>query len=85
MRVVHIKPKLLGCLLGLQLFAVPAANAQDVYAYATGKQRATHQQGDTNKKPEDSSQKQPLFKVLKDLNKTKGVYFLFADESLTGS
>ncbi len=82
MRVVHIKPKLLGCLLGLQLFSIPAANAQDVYAYATGKQKATHQQGDTNRKPEDSSQKQPLFKVLKDLNKTKGVYFLFADESL---
>lgn len=82
MRVVHIKPKLLGCLLGLQLFVTPAVNAQDVYAYANGRQKAPRQQGDTNRKPEDSSLKQPLFKVLKDLNKTKGVYFLFSDESL---
>lgn len=81
MSVVHIKPKLLGCLLGLQLFTIPVANAQDVYAYANNK-KSTNQQGETNRKPEDSSVKQPLFKVLKELNKTKGVYFLFSDESL---
>lgn len=82
MSVVHIKPKLLGCLLGLQLISAPAADAQDVYAYASNKQKATQQEGDQHKKPEDSSVKQPLFKVLKELNKTRGVYFLFSDESL---
>ncbi|MDF2193385.1 SusC/RagA family TonB-linked outer membrane protein [Paraflavitalea sp. CAU 1676] len=81
MRVDHIKPKLLGCLLGLQLLIPPVVNAQDSYAYAAGKQKSP-QQAEPNRKPEDSSSKQPLFKVLKELNKTKGVYFLFSDESL---
>lgn len=81
MSFIHIKPKLLGCLLGLQLFSLPPALAQDGYAFATGKQN-TPRQADPNRKPEDTSNKQSLFKVLKELNKTKGVSFLFSDESL---
>ncbi|WP_276483303.1 SusC/RagA family TonB-linked outer membrane protein [Paraflavitalea pollutisoli] len=81
MRVDHIKPMLLGCLLGWQLIASPVVSAQDSYAYAAGKQQVPPQ-GSANRKPEDASVRQPLFKVLKELNKTKGVYFLYSDESL---
>jgi TonB-linked SusC/RagA family outer membrane protein len=80
MRSLHISPRLLGCLLGLQVFSLPA-DAQDAYAYSANKNHAVRQQGE-NKKPEDTGSKQTLFKVLKDLNKTKGVYFLYADQSL---
>lgn len=82
MRSLHKSPRLIGCLLGLQLFSMPAAKAQDVYAYSADKRSATRQQTDPNRKPEDTGSKQTLFKVLKDLNKTKGVSFLYSDQSL---
>ncbi|MBO9633446.1 MAG: SusC/RagA family TonB-linked outer membrane protein [Chitinophagaceae bacterium] len=72
----------LAIVLGIQLACLPAIFSQESYAYLD-KHKDLGQQSDTNKKQDDSSRKQQtLFKVLKDLNKTKGVYFLFSDQSL---
>src|SRR5262249_38360627 len=58
----------------------PGLHAQDTYAYSGEKQQKTNRQNvDTNKKPDDT--KQTLFTVLKDLNKTRGIFFLFSDQS----
>lgn len=72
----------LAIVLGIQLACLPAAFSQESYAYLD-KHKITQQYSDTNKKQEDSNRRQQtLFKVLKDLNKSKGVYFLFSDQSL---
>jgi TonB-linked SusC/RagA family outer membrane protein len=72
----------LAIVLGIQLACFPAIFAQESYAWLD-KHKNTRQQRDTNKKQDDSSRRQQtLFKVLKELNKTKGVYFLFSDQSL---
>ncbi|MDP4247111.1 MAG: TonB-dependent receptor plug domain-containing protein, partial [Bacteroidota bacterium] len=60
---------MLGFLLGAQFFlcAFPA-NAQSKYSYSPGKQNAPA--------------KRPLLDVLIELNHTKGVYFLFSQQTL---
>ncbi len=78
---LRLKPRSLWIMLGLQLACPPDIQAQDAYAYSTTR-TAIHQQSDTNKKQEDSNHRQTLFKVLKELNKTKGVFFLYSDQSL---
>lgn len=70
-----------GCFMGMLCF-VPAS-PQSVYAYS-GRNRTIVQQKsleDTDR-PDENAQKQTLFNVLKELNKTKGVYFLFSEQSL---
>src|SRR6516162_4076264 len=66
-------------IFGTMLFGVCNANlvhAQSLFAYASQKTTAT-----TYRKNDDNNQKQELLTVLKQLNKEKGVYFLFSDES----
>src|SRR5947209_16412064 len=70
---------MLRLVLGTMLFGVCNANsvhAQNYVAYASQKNTATIYSKDA-----DNSQKQELISVLKQLNKEKGVYFLFSDES----
>ncbi len=66
-------------IFGTMLFGVCNANvvhAQNYVAYASQKTDAT-----TYWKNDANNQKQELLSVLKQLNKEKGVYFLFSDES----
>jgi TonB-linked SusC/RagA family outer membrane protein len=72
-----------GSLVGAQMLIAINVSAQDGYAKATGKayknsinpQAISGTGGDTN-------DKQTLITVLKELNRQKGVYFLFSEESL---
>jgi len=82
MRKTNSGPCLLGCLLAVNLLAAPVVNGQNSYAYgkesgftARHKSSASYQ-GDTN------IDKQPLLSVLRNLNKSKGIYFLFSEQSL---
>lgn len=73
--------KPLWLLLGVQLAVLPL-QAQDVMAYAAGKRSANGRQQEDSTKRQSATGKESLFKVLKDLNKTKGVFFLFSDQAL---
>jgi TonB-linked SusC/RagA family outer membrane protein len=66
------------CLLGLQLFCFVAARSQSAYAYNDKSIRAADQKD----RIEENEKKESLFTALKDLNRTKGVYFLFSEQSL---
>jgi TonB-linked SusC/RagA family outer membrane protein len=69
--------KLAGCLVGLQvLFALPAS-AQ--YAFAGNR---TFVNGDRRFSGQTQNEKQALLTVLKELNKEKGVYFLYSEENI---
>ena len=81
MRRLNSKPRLLYYLLGAQLLFLPVANAQDSYAYSGQKEPTQNKRSPVDKKPE-GEEKQTLFQVLKELNRTRGVYFLFSDQSL---
>ena len=72
---------MLGCAMGV-VCLVPA-RSQSTYAYA-GRNKQTVQPANWETKfgSEDNIQKQTLFTVLKELNKTKGIYFLFSEQSL---
>lgn len=81
MRKKYSLPHLFGCLLATQMLAVTATNAQNSYSYVrsnTDAYRKSHGLTiqDTN------VEKAKLFTVLKELNKQKGVYFLFSEQSL---
>src|SRR5437773_3137768 len=66
--------RLLICLFsGILLFYI--GYSQDAYAFSSNQtKKKTDQQKD--------SEKQTLFNVLKDLNKTRGVYFLFSEKDM---
>ena len=82
MRKTYSGPRLAGCLLALNLLALPVVNAQNSYAYGKDSRLADKRKG-AGHSPEDTNiEKQTLFSVLKDLNKTKGIYFLFSEQSL---
>lgn len=83
MRKANCNLGMLSCLLGLQLLCFVDGQAQSTYAYA-GKSVGTVQQKDTEGKgkEDEGAQKESLFNVLKELNRTKGVYFLFSEQSL---
>jgi TonB-linked SusC/RagA family outer membrane protein len=68
------------CLMGAQLFWFGGVKSQSVYAY-NGPHKTVSR---TEKMSLDESpeQKQKLFSVLKQLNESKGVYFLFSEQSL---
>jgi TonB-linked SusC/RagA family outer membrane protein len=66
-----------GCLIGASLLFPSMGYSQNSYAYAANK--AKHEQT-TNQ--QDQEKQTNLFNVLKELNKIKGVYFLFAEESM---
>jgi TonB-linked SusC/RagA family outer membrane protein len=81
MRKMYSGSRLLGCLLAVNLLVFPVVKAQNSYAYGknglvTAKPKSPRFQEDTN------IEKQSLISVLKELNRTKGIYFLFSEQSL---
>lgn len=78
MRKKHCQHRMILCLLGLQLFCFVAARSQSAYAY-TGKSIRAVDQKD---RIEDNEKKEFLFTALKELNRTRGAYFLFSEQSL---
>lgn len=81
MRKKYSLPHLFGCLLATQMLAVTATDAQNSYSYVRSNTDAYKRSHgltiqDTN------VEKAKLFTVLKELNKQKGVYFLFSEQSL---
>jgi len=69
--------KLAGCLAGLQvLLALPASGQ---YAFAGSR---TVVRSAPSFKAHEQSEKQALLAVLKELNKEKGVYFLYSEENI---
>ena len=80
MRSMSSQKRILGCLTAGLLFFSPVSS-QNGYVFRDGKTKASVKtaavlQKDTN------ADRQTLFNVLKELNKTKGVYFLFSDQFL---
>lgn len=73
--------RMLGCFVGAQLITVAGYSQQNVYAYTPAKATRVVAASYTAENKEDA-QKQRLFSVLKELNKEKGVYFLFSDQDL---
>lgn len=82
MRKTNCNLRSLGILLGMQVVFSIAAFAQSSYAYAPKTVKTAGQKANDKDQPEEGLQKQTLFNVLKELNRTKGIYFLFSDQSL---
>src|SRR4051812_13507307 len=82
MRKFYSGPRLLGCLLAVHVLVLPVANGQNGYVY--GKSNTTPVKSRvSNRFQEDTNiEKQSLISVLKELNRTKGIYFLFSEQSL---
>ncbi|HEX4851168.1 MAG TPA: carboxypeptidase-like regulatory domain-containing protein, partial [Puia sp.] len=81
-KTIQCTRALLVCVLAL-CFGV-ASYAQSGYAYTGSRNKSfipPNNSGD-KQKHNDHSQKQQLISVLKQLNETKGVYFLFSEQSL---
>ncbi len=70
-----------GCFLGV--FCFVSVRSQSTYAY-TGRNKSIVQPVslENRDKAEENPQKLTLFNALKELNKTRGVYFLFSEQSL---
>ncbi len=81
MRKKYSLPHLFGCLLAAQMLTVSAAYAQNSYSYARNN-TVTHKNSSGSAVQDSGSEKARLFTVLKELNKQKGVYFLFSEQSL---
>ncbi len=69
-------------LLCAQLFCFERAHGQSTYAYAGNSNKPLTHLKIADDKDTENRQKQKLLVVLKELNETKGVYFLFAEQSL---
>lgn len=74
--------KLVVCLALLQLAQSGPASAQNSYSYASIKGKGVKQTGFTSSHQTSPQEKQTLFSVLKDLNRVKGVYFLFSEQGM---
>ena len=83
MRKVNFKTgPVVWAIIGLQCMSL-SAFTQNGFVYAAVHTPTKFQQKtDTEKVPDKASDKQTLSVVLKDLNKTKGVFFLYSDQSL---
>src|SRR5437868_982355 len=80
----HVKPfyQLLGCLAGVQMICTVNISAQNGYVRTAAKSYANQQYSSGNNSGGDTNDKQTLIAVLRNLNRLKGVYFLFSDETL---
>ena len=65
----------------LQLSALQS-DAQNNYGFASVKSKSTRQTNILSGYNSSSQEKQSLFSVLKELNRVKGVYFLFSEQSM---
>jgi len=83
MRKIQPNLHVMGCLLLVHLIGVHELCAQNSLAYSGDQPQVNsrHKRAMTME-TDPIEQKQTLFAVLKELNKTRGVYFLFADQSL---
>lgn len=72
--------QLLGCLMSAQLLSHLDSSAQSGMVFAASSTTKTLPQ--YQQRPEGSNEKKTLFNVLKELNKKKGTYFLFSEQSL---
>ena len=82
MRKICSGPRLLGCLLALNVLVLPVVNGQNGFAYGKNSTVTTRHKS-PSRSPEDTNvEKQTLISVLKDLNRTRGIYFLFSEQSL---
>src|SRR5215213_9820089 len=68
---------LTGCIVGLPLFCMLKVSAQSQFAFSSNKAYKLPKGSYTS-----SEQKQTLQSFLTELNKVKGVYFLYSDESI---
>jgi TonB-linked SusC/RagA family outer membrane protein len=82
MRKVHANHCLVGCLLAAFTLTNASVKAQNSYAYGSNTLQKPHKNAATNYQGDTNIEKQRLFTVLKELNKTRGVYFLFSEQSL---
>lgn len=85
MRNVKTFYPLVGYLAGVQLLCVVSVSAQNGIARTTDrshKNAGNQQQSPRSNSGDDLNDKQTLIAVLKNLNRQKGVYFLFSDEAL---
>lgn len=82
MRKTNAKQRLLGCMLGIQILYLPAMHAQSTYAYSANHSKSFIQRNKTEHFIPGELQKQTLLDVLRELNKIKGIYFLFSEQSL---
>ena len=57
--------------------------AQDGFSYATSSNKLSKNRNNYQAGTQDTNGKQSLITVLKDLNKQKGVYFLYSEESMS--
>ncbi|MDB5207455.1 MAG: rane protein [Flavisolibacter sp.] len=73
--------KLAGCLLLLPLAVSFQVNAQNAYSYTSNKSKV-NQHSQFYPGSQSLQEKQTLLAVLKELNRLKGVYFLFSEESM---
>jgi TonB-linked SusC/RagA family outer membrane protein len=74
--------KLALCVVLLQLSASFASNAQNNYSYASINSKAQKQKGFLSNDQSSPQEKQTLYVVLKELNRVKGIYFLFSDQRM---
>jgi len=81
MRNLYCNWRMASYVLGILLLCCLAGRSQSTYAWS-GKGVRTVQQSGGENRTEESTQKEALFKVLKELNRTRGVYFLFSEQSL---
>src|SRR5580765_4072385 len=79
MRKAKTIRRALACFVCVLAIYSGAVYAQNDYAYAGNRHKSfVHQTGDLPK----NDQKQKLLTVLKQLNETKGVYFLYSEQAL---
>jgi TonB-linked SusC/RagA family outer membrane protein len=81
MRKFGTRRRMLGLLPGLLLLCFVQARSQNIYAYAGNRTPAGEGSPGHAGKPGDGIPKQTLFTVLKALNETRSVYFLFSEKS----
>ncbi|HVG42041.1 MAG TPA: hypothetical protein VM888_10565, partial [Chitinophagaceae bacterium] len=73
--------KLAVYLTGMHILSVAAAFGQSDFSYVAGKPSdAKH--GTYITRAEEGTEKKLLFSVLKELNKAKGIYFLFSEKNV---
>jgi TonB-linked SusC/RagA family outer membrane protein len=81
LRSLNLKQAFCACIM-LSMLCSHQLQAQSGYASHNGKKKGIFGLFNQNDQQNQSAEKQTLFNVLKDLNKQKGVYFLFSDPSL---
>jgi TonB-linked SusC/RagA family outer membrane protein len=85
MRKSSLNVAMLAFFLGTQLtLCSPQVRAQNKYSYSYGKQKVWPRRDSiySSENPNTSPGKQPLLDVLLELNRLKGVYFLFSQQTL---